>query len=137
MNILLIEDNLADIELTKEAVNGNINMTLNCINNGEDAILSLETEPFPSLIILDLNLPKMNGKEVLRIIKSNIRTKKIPIIIFSTSDSEEEILKCYNFHANCYIKKPIDFNKFKKILKDLESFWFSTATLPDGNKNEK
>ena len=137
INILLIEDNDADVELIKEALdNEDIINRMSIVNDGEEALYYLEKKhPYektitPDIIILDLNLPKIDGREVLRIIKRSKKFKMIPVIILSTSDSEEDINKTYNMHANCYIKKPIDFNSFKQIVENIKSFWLSSVCLP-------
>lgn len=145
INILLVEDNPADVRLIREAFKDN--KTKNEFHveaDGEAAINYLKRvngigndngdEPIrPDLIILDLNLPKKNGFEVLEQIKTNPELKSIPVVVLSTSDSEEHIYKSYNLNANCYITKPVEFNKFLDVVRVIESFWFEIAKLPSVN----
>ena len=123
-DILLVEDNPADIRLIKEALkNEATENELHAVINGADALNYLieqsESEHYPDIIILDLNLPKMNGFEFLKKIKNNEKLCKIPIVVFTTSSSEEDELKCYDMGANSYITKPVDFDGFKHIMKQL------------------
>ena len=138
VEILLVEDNPADIRLTQVAIkNSKIANNLNVVNDGMEAIRFLRKEgnfkdkPKPDLILLDLNLPKKNGFEVLSDIKNDPNLKRIPVVILSISDAEEDLLKTYNLHANCYIKKPVDIIEFEKIVKSIGNFWFSIVILPD------
>ena len=143
INILLVEDNPADVRLIREAFKDNktkndfhveqdgeaaINYLTNLKSNG-----NINGTIRPDLIILDLNLPKKNGFEVLEKIKSSPVLRSIPVVVLSTSDSEEHIYKSYNLNANCYITKPVDFNKFLEVVKVIESFWFEVAKLPSVN----
>jgi len=135
-NILLVEDNQGDVLLTKEAFeeSGN-NCQLFVVNDGQEAINFLEQiSPYtrvesPNLILLDINLPKMNGHEVLKYVKSNSNLKHIPVIILTTSSSEKDISECYSNYANCYITKPNDVADFFKIIENVNSFWLKNATL--------
>jgi CheY-like chemotaxis protein len=135
-NILLIEDNPADIRLTKEAFReSNKDIQLEVVTDGREALLFLNQSPpyeskkLPDLILLDLNLPKQNGQEVLTVIKQDKRLRRIPVIVLTTSKAENDILKCYDLHANAFINKPIDFDNFFDIVHKIEEFWLSTVIL--------
>lgn len=137
MNILLVEDNPGDVRLTKEAFKeGNIAINLNVVMDGVEALKYLKRkEPYahvslPDLILLDLNLPKMDGREVLEEIKMDPELRRLPVVILTTSNAEQDIMKSYNLYVNCYINKPVDFDKFFEIIKKIEEFWFNTAILP-------
>ena len=137
IDILLVEDNPADVRLTIEAFKeGKVNNKLHVIENGEDAILFLKQEgqysdaPRPDLILLDLNLPKKDGREVLEDIKNEPELKRIPVVILTTSKAEEDILRTYNLHANCYIHKPVDLNEFISVARSIENFWLTIVKLP-------
>lgn len=138
--ILLVEDNAADIALTKKAIQkSKIANNLSVTRDGEEAIDFLynkgkfKESPRPDLIILDLNLPKKDGREVLEDIKKDEKLKKIPVVILTTSNAEKDILKTYDLHANCYITKPLDFDQFIAIVKQINDFWFSIVKLPREN----
>jgi chemotaxis family two-component system response regulator Rcp1 len=137
VEILLVEDNPGDIRLTQEVLKeGKIHNHLNVVEDGEKAIAFLNrTEPYtnaplPDLILLDLNLPRRNGLEVLEMIKTNEALKHIPVVVFTTSQAEEDIFSAYNLHANCYITKPIDLEQFTRSVKSIEDFWLSIVKLP-------
>jgi CheY-like chemotaxis protein len=137
VNILLIEDNPGDVRLTQEAFKeGRMAINLNVVMDGVEAIKYLRKEtPYkdsviPDLILLDLNLPKMDGREVLEEIKTDDQLKRIPVVVLTTSNAQQDILKSYNLHVNCYINKPVDFDKFFDIIQKIEDFWLSTAILP-------
>jgi len=137
IEILLVEDNPGDIRLTKEALkDGKIKNKLNVVMDGEEAILYLRKEgkykdaETPDIILLDLNLPKKDGREVLAEIKSSNDLKCIPVIILTTSSAEQDILNTYSHHANCYITKPVDFNQFMNVIRTIEDFWLSIVKLP-------
>ncbi len=137
INILLIEDNEGDILLTKEALlEGDILKELHVVKDGWEALLYLEKKEkytssiTPDLILLDINLPKLNGFEVLKKIKSNSNINHIPVIILSTSSSSNDINQCYKNQANCYISKPVDADDFSKLISLIEKFWFATVKLP-------
>lgn len=142
IEILLVEDNPGDVDLTRNALeNSKMRITLHVVGNGEAAMAFLQSRgsnadaPRPDLILLDLNLPRKDGREVLAEIKSDEDLKRIPVVILTSSKDEEDILKSYNLHANCYITKPIDINQFFKVVKSVENFWFSIVKLPpDGDK---
>lgn len=135
--ILLVEDNPGDVRLTEEALKeGKIVNELSVVNDGVEAIDFLrrkgkyENASRPDLILLDLNLPKKNGREVLAEIKSDEILRRIPVVILTVSKAEEDILKSYDLHANCYISKPIDFGQFTKVVRTIENFWFKIVKLP-------
>lgn len=137
MNILLIEDNPGDVRLTQEAFKeGRLPVKLDVVMDGVEAIKFLRRQaPYdevtvPDLILLDLNLPKRDGREVLEEIKTDEHLKRIPVVVLTTSNAEQDILKSYNLHVNCYINKPVDFDKFFDIIQKIEDFWLSTAILP-------
>ncbi len=139
VEILLIEDNPGDVRLTVEALKeSKIINNLNVVDDGIEALSYLQKEgiykdkPRPDLIILDLNLPKKDGREVLGEIKSNDSLKQIPIVILTTSEVEEDIIKSYELHANCYIIKPVNMEQFIKVVKSVGDFWFSIVMLPPG-----
>jgi len=135
--ILLVEDNPGDIRLTIEAFKGSsIKSNLNYVMDGEDAIKYLsKMDPYqdavrPDIILLDLNLPKKDGREVLTVVKQEPDLKSIPIIILTTSNAHSDIVKTYDLQANCYITKPVDFDQFTVIIKSIEDFWLNTVSLP-------
>ena len=137
VDILLIEDNPGDVRLTKEALReAKILNNLFVANDGVKAMEFLHKEgafaniPLPDLILLDLNLPRKDGREVLSEIKNDPKLKHIPVVILTSSKSEEDILKSYNLHANCYITKPDDLNGFVEIMQSLDKFWFTIMKLP-------
>ena len=139
VEILLIEDNPGDVRLTIEALKeSKIINNLNVVYDGIEALSYLQKEgiykdkPRPDLIILDLNLPKKDGREVLGEIKSEDSLKQIPIVILTTSEAEEDIIKSYELHANCYITKPVNMEQFIKVVKSVGDFWFSIVMLPPG-----
>ena len=142
IEILLVEDNAGDARLAKEAlIESKLQNSLHCVSDGEEAMAFLRRErkfsnsPHPDLIILDLNLPKKDGREVLAEIKSDEKLKRIPVVILTVSSAEEDILKSYDLHANCYITKPIDLEQFIKVVRSIEDFWLSIVKLPpDGKK---
>jgi len=135
--ILLIEDNPGDVRLTREAFKeGKINVNLEVVMDGVEAIKYLrheekyEDKGYPDLILLDLNLPKCDGREVLREIKSDPELKRIPVVVLTTSNAERDILQCYELHANCFINKPVDFDNFFEIVRKIEDFWLTVSILP-------
>lgn len=142
--ILLIEDCPGNIRLTLEAFKeAEIKNKVNIINNGEDALNYLHREGkyrnqiLPDIILLDLNMPKMDGRELLKEIKRDPILKCIPVIVLTTSGLEEDIIKSYDLHANCYIKKPNDMDQFVNIIKSIHSYWLSFVTLPPKNIYQK
>lgn len=137
IHILLVEDNEGDIFLTKEAFeNGKVYTELSVVKDGKAAMDFLKKEgefskvKEPDLLLLDLNLPKKNGFEVLEFIKHDTKLKHIPVIILSTSSAERDINKCYENHANCYIIKPVDIESLFTVISKIENFWLSIVKLP-------
>ncbi|MEQ9619614.1 MAG: response regulator [Deltaproteobacteria bacterium] len=138
IDILLVEDNPGDARLTQEALReGKVYNTLYVVEDGEEAVSFLKQTgeyadcPKPDLILLDLNLPKKNGIEVLREIKMDDDLKLIPTVVLTTSSAEEDILKSYSLHANCYITKPVDLAQFYDVIRSVEDFWFTVVKLPE------
>ena len=139
IDILLVEDNEGDARLAREAMkDSKIRNTLHHVSDGEEAMAFLHQEgkyansPRPELILLDLNLPKKDGRQVLAEIKMDEDLKRIPVVILTVSSAEEDILKSYNLHANCYITKPIDLGQFMKVVRSVEDFWLTIVKLPNG-----
>lgn len=139
VEILLVEDNPADVRITVEALKEiKIKNNLNVAHDGVDALNYLRKlgkhaeAQRPDLILLDLNLPKKDGREVLKEIKEDPDLKRIPIVILTISKAEEDILKSYSLHANCYITKPVDLDQFIKVVQSIEDFWFTIVILPNG-----
>src|SRR5665213_866678 len=137
IEILLVEDNEGDVRLTREVLKtSKVRNNLIIANNGQEALDCLHhvgkyaSAAHPDLILLDLNLPVMNGTEVLAKIKENDNFKRIPVVILTTSKAEEDILKTYNLHANCYLTKPVDLDQFVKVVKSMEDFWLAIVKLP-------
>jgi chemotaxis family two-component system response regulator Rcp1 len=139
IEILLVEDSPGDARLTREAFkDSKVLNNLHLVKDGVEAMDFLRKEGQhadairPDLILLDLNLPKKNGMEVLAEIKADPNLKRIPVIILTVSKAEEDILRSYNLHANCYITKPIELSKFFEAVKGIEDFWLAIVKLPDG-----
>lgn len=137
VDILLVEDNRIDVELTLEALKtAKIHSRLHVVEDGSDAADFLfqrgafADAPKPDLILLDLNLPNKDGREVLAEIKADPELAKIPIVVFTTSQADEDIARAYQLHANCYITKPVDFNQFLHIIKAIDEFWLKVVKLP-------
>ncbi len=137
IRILLVEDNEGDIILTEEAFReGKFSNKIDVVRDGEEAMRYLLKEnPFtdaatPDMILLDINLPKIDGKNVLRFIKTHVVLKSIPVIILTTSAAEKDIDESYSGHANCYIIKPVRFDSFLSVVQSIENFWLSIVTLP-------
>jgi CheY-like chemotaxis protein len=137
IEILLIEDSPADILLTREAFEES--RILNTLHVAEDGVQAMDflrklgayaSVPRPDLILLDLNLPRKNGREVLAEIKADPDLKKIPIVVLTTSSAEEDVLKAYDLNANCYVVKPVGFDNFMQAMQSIRHFWFSVVTLP-------
>ena len=140
VQILLVEDNPGDVGLTLEALKeATLPNKLTVVKNGADALSLLRRQgqyagaARPDLILLDLNLPRKDGREVLADIKEDEDLKRIPVVILTVSNDEADILKSYNLHANCYITKPIDLGQFIKVVKSIEDFWLTIVKLPDGS----
>jgi CheY-like chemotaxis protein len=139
VEILLVEDNPGDERLTREALKeGKVYSNLYWVKDGVEALEFLRRKgryaesPRPDIILLDLNLPKKDGREVLQEIKTDDNLKRIPVVILTTSKAEEDVLKTYNLHANCYVTKPVDLEKFIVVIKSIDAFWLTVATLPNG-----
>ena len=137
VEILLVEDNEGDIGLIEEVFEeAKIRNILHIAKDGEEAMLFLRGEerfsgsPRPDIILLDLNLPKKDGREVLKEIKEGEDLKNIPVVILTTSGAEKDVLKAYDLHANAYITKPLDFNQFMKVIESIENFWLEIVKLP-------
>ena len=137
IEILLVEDNPGDVRLTKEAlIEGKVLNKLHVVEDGVEALAFLNREgryadvSRPELILLDLNLPKKDGRDVLAEIKANGDLRRIPVVVLTTSDSEEDILKSYDLNANCYITKPVDLDQFISVVNSINEFWLSIVKLP-------
>ena len=137
IEILLVEDNPGDVRLTQEALKeGKILNNLHLAKDGVEALSFMRREGEydnavrPDLILLDLNLPKKDGREVLVEIKKDDELRRIPVVVLTTSRAEEDIIKTYDCHANCYITKPVDFDQFINVVKSIEDFWLSVVKLP-------
>ena len=137
VEILLVEDNPGDHRLTKEALHeGKVYNNLHWVKDGVEAIDFLkqrgkyEKAPRPDIILLDLNLPKKDGREVLSEIKGDRDLRSIPVVILTTSKAEEDVLRSYDLHANCYVTKPVDLDKFIVVVQSIDRFWLTIATLP-------
>jgi CheY-like chemotaxis protein len=137
IDILLIEDNPGDVRLTMEVFKeGKVFNNLHVARDGEEAISFLKRRgafsksPRPDLILLDLNLPKMDGRAVLAEIKSDAELRRIPVVVLTTSKADEDILRSYDLHANCYITKPVELEEFISIVQNIENFWLSIVKLP-------
>jgi CheY-like chemotaxis protein len=135
--ILLVEDNPGDVDLVRVAIEDNkVCNELYVATDGVEALAFLHREgkyadaPRPDLILLDLNLPRKDGREVLAEIKSDEQLKRIPVVVLTTSKQEEDILKVYNLNANCYVTKPLDLDQFLHVVKSIDSFWFGIVALP-------
>jgi chemotaxis family two-component system response regulator Rcp1 len=138
VDILLVEDNAGDVRLTREVLrDSKVRNNLIVASNGEEALACLRKQGKfkdtirPDLILLDLNLPKKDGREVLAEIKDDADLKRTPVVILTTSKAEEDILRTYNLHANCYVTKPVDLEQFVKVVKSLEDFWLAIVKLPN------
>jgi two-component system, chemotaxis family, response regulator Rcp1 len=137
IEILLVEDNPGDVRLTVEALKeGKVRNHMSVVTDGEKAMSFLRREdgyadsPRPDLILLDLNLPRKDGREVLAEIKEDPDLRRIPVVVLTTSKAEEDIVRSYNLHANCYITKPVDLDQFISVVRSIEDFWFSVVRLP-------
>ncbi len=138
VDIMLVEDNPGDIRLTEEALKeSGLRVNLRVARDGLEALSVLRGEglhaarPHPDLILLDLNMPRMDGRELLGIIKSDILLKRIPVVVLTTSASDQDVERAYDLHANCYITKPVDLDRFMDIVHSIKGFWLSVARLPE------
>lgn len=141
IEILLVEDNPGDVRLTKEALKeAKVINNLTVLKDGEEALAYLRRQgPYekaarPHLILLDLNLPRKDGREVLAQIKGEDALKRIPVVVLTTSQDEQDVLKSYNLHANCYITKPVDLDQFIRVVQSIEDFWLGIVVLPVNGK---
>ena len=139
IEVLLVEDSEADAVMVEETLlESKLKMNLTIVHDGVEATQLLRKEgqyqqhPTPDIVILDLNLPKKDGREVLTDIKADKVLQRIPVVVLTTSSDEEDILRSYNLHANCYITKPLDFDQFAKVVASIENFWFTIVKLPPG-----
>jgi len=137
IEILLVEDNPDDACLTMDALrDGRVRNNINLVEDGEAAMAFLRREgryasaPRPDLILLDLNLPRKNGREVLAEVKQDPSLRRIPVVIMTSSDDEKDILRAYDLYVNCYVTKPVDLDQFIRVVKSIEHFWFSIVKLP-------
>jgi two-component system, chemotaxis family, response regulator Rcp1 len=138
IELLLVEDSEPDVRLTKEALHeAKVKNSLSVVEDGVEAMEFLHRQgrhadaPRPDLILLDLNLPRKDGRQVLKEIKADDSLKRIPVVILTTSKNEEDVLRAYDLHANCYITKPVDFNRFMEVVKSVEDFWLTVVRLPN------
>jgi chemotaxis family two-component system response regulator Rcp1 len=139
IEVLLIEDSEADVRLTIEALKeAKVQNRLWVVEDGVEAMAFLHKEgkfsdaPRPDLVLLDLNLPRKDGRQVLKEVKSDPELRKIPVVVLTISKAEEDVLKAYDLHANCYINKPVDFNRFMEVVRAIEGFWLRVVKLPNG-----
>ncbi|AVH70253.1 response regulator [Nostoc sp. 'Lobaria pulmonaria (5183) cyanobiont'] len=137
IEVLLVEDNPGDAQLTRIALeDSKISIHLNVVEDGVEAMAFLRKQEkyvkaaHPDIVLLDFNLPRKDGREVLAEIKADENLKRIPVVVLTTSQAQEDILKAYNLSANCYITKPVDFDQFVKIVQSIENFWFAIVKLP-------
>lgn len=137
IDILLVEDNLGDVVLAQEALQeSKVRNRLFVVEDGVEAMAFLHQEgsyagvPRPDLVLLDLNLPRKSGREVLAELKTDEDLKSIPVVVLTVSKAEEDVVKCYRHHANCYITKPLDFEQFMHITRSIEEFWLTIVKLP-------
>ncbi|CAN5628585.1 response regulator [soil metagenome] len=140
IDILLVEDNPGDVRLTQEALKeGRVGNTLHVVGDGEEALAFLRREgdfansPTPGLVLLDLNLPRLDGSEVLRIMKRDPELKRIPVVVLTTSSADVDVFKVYELAGNCYITKPVDYDQFIKVVRSIEDFWLTLVRLPHGS----
>ena len=137
IEVLLVEDDPGDVLLTREAFeHQKVANRLHIVNNGEDAISFLRKQgqytdaPDPDLVLLDLNLPGMHGREVLAAVKEDPKLQTIPVVVLTTSEAEEDVLRSYQLHANAYVTKPVDFDRFVRVVKQIDEFFISVVRLP-------
>jgi two-component system, chemotaxis family, response regulator Rcp1 len=137
IEILLVEDNSGDVRLTREALGeAHVRNNLSVAKDGAEALAMLRHEPQygeaprPDLVLLDLNLPKLDGRQVLAEMKNDPNLRRIPVVVLTTSKAEEDVLRSYDLHANSYITKPVDFEQFIKVVQSIEQFWLTIVTLP-------
>lgn len=141
INILLVEDNPGDVELTEDALRkSKVATKVSVVTDGEDAMDYLrqqnayQDETMPDLVLLDLNLPRKDGMEVLREMKDDPNLKHIPVVVLTTSEAERDILASYELGANCFISKPVDLTEFRKVVESIDDFWFTIVKLPGASR---
>ncbi len=143
IEILLVEDSPSDVRLTREALKEA--KVVNMLHVAQDGIEALEflrkqgeyaSRPAPDLILLDLNLPKKDGREVLAEIKQDENLRRIPVVVLTTSRAEEDVVRSYNLHANAYVTKPVDLTQFLEVIRTIEAFWLAVVTLPPSEKRK-
>ena len=144
VEILLVEDNPGDVRLTQEVLrDGKVRNNMSVVMDGVDAISFLQQTgeyagaPRPDIILLDLNLPKKDGREVLAEIKADPDLKNIPVVVLTTSSAEQDIFRSYDLHANCYITKPVDLDQFIRVIRSIEDFWLTIVKLPRGEEDDR
>ncbi|KAB3547684.1 MAG: response regulator [ANME-2 cluster archaeon] len=144
VEILLVEDNPGDVRLTQEVLrDGRVRNNMSVVKDGVDAISFLHQTgeyvgaPRPDIILLDLNLPKKDGREVLAEIKADPDLKNIPVVVLTTSSAEQDIFRSYDLHANCYITKPVDLDQFIRVIRSIEDFWLTIVKLPRGEEDDR
>jgi two-component system, chemotaxis family, response regulator Rcp1 len=140
IDILLVEDSPGDVRLTREALkDGRVANRLHVVGDGEEALAFLRREgeyadaAIPGLVLLDLNLPRLDGREVLRIMKGDRDLKRIPVVVLTTSTADADVLRVYDLAGNCYIPKPVDYDRFIEVIRGIEDFWLSVVRLPPPN----
>lgn len=143
IEILLVEDSVIDIKLTQEALlEGKVKNNLHIVMDGEDAMDFLHKRgkyvdaPRPDIMLLDLNLPRKDGREVLAEMKSDPDLKRIPVVVLTTSRAEEDIIKTYDLHVNCYVTKPVDLHQFLNVIKSISNFWLTVVALPPESERD-
>ncbi|GJM20995.1 MAG: two-component system response regulator [Planctomycetota bacterium] len=144
IQVLLVEDNPGDVRLTREALReSKVRNQLNAVNDGEEAIAFLRRSgrygeaPRPDLILLDLNMPRKNGREVLAELKSDGDFQQIPVIVLTSSDSERDVSECYELNANSYVRKPVGLDQFFEVIAEIERYWMGVNRLPGRTSNAK
>jgi CheY-like chemotaxis protein len=140
IEVLLVEDNPGDVRLTQEALKeAKVHNNLSVVGDGVEAMSFLRREgqyagsPRPDIVLLDLNLPRKDGRQVLAEVKADQELRRIPVVILTTSKAEEDILKTYDLHANCFVTKPVDFDQFIRVVQSIENFWLTIVRLPSAN----
>lgn len=143
IEVLLVEDNPGDVRLTLEALKeGKVANNVHVARDGEEAMAFLRRQgrfsqaPRPDVILLDLNLPRKDGREVLAEIKQDPNLKRIPVVVLTTSEAEEDVLRTYELHANCYVTKPVDLDRFMTVVRLIEDFWLSIVKLPPRDRHD-
>lgn len=143
IEILLVEDSATDVMLAEEALeHAKVRNHLHVVKDGVEAMAFLRQEgqyadlPRPDLMLLDLNMPRKDGREVLAEVKADESLRTIPVVVLTTSQAQQDVLEAYGLHANCYISKPVDFEQFANVIRAIDQFWFTVVTLPTSNNNE-